>query len=79
LDSVECYVPIDALHGINGESARNYHVIDEESIGGRGFRRELPAHRRGIYPKKGIPSGITSLLTQIQAGKIKIRRKAFER
>jgi hypothetical protein len=68
-----------ALHGINGESARNYHLINEESTGGRGFRRELPAHRRGIHPSKGIPPGITSLFTRIHAGKIKIRGKSLER
>jgi hypothetical protein len=45
----------------------------------KGFCRELPAHTRGIHPRKGIPPGITSLLTQIQAGKIQIRGKSFER
>jgi hypothetical protein len=70
-------VPILALHGINGKSAGNYHLIDEESTGGMGFRRELPAHRLGIHPRKGIPPGITSLFTRIQAGKIKIRGKSF--
>jgi hypothetical protein len=45
----------------------------------KGFLRELPAHRRGIHPRKGIPLGITSLSTRIQAGKIKICGKSFER
>jgi hypothetical protein len=71
-------VPTLALHGINGESAGNYHLINEESTGGRGFCRELPPHRQGIHPSKGIPMGITSLFTRIQAGKIKIRGKSFE-
>jgi hypothetical protein len=54
-------VPTIALHGISGESAWNYHLIDEESTGGRGFRSELPAYRRGINPRKGILPRITSL------------------
>jgi hypothetical protein len=33
-----------ALHGIHGESAVKYHLINEESTAGWGFRRELPAH-----------------------------------
>jgi hypothetical protein len=44
-----------------------------------GFCRELPAQGPEIHPKKGIPPGITSLFTRIQAGKIKTRRKSFER
>jgi hypothetical protein len=55
-------VPTLALHGINGESAGNYHLIDEESTRGRGFL-----------------VGIPSLFTRIQAGKIKISGKSFER
>jgi hypothetical protein len=47
--------------------------MDEESTGGTGFCRKLPGHRRGIHPRKGIPPGITSLFTQIQAGKSKMR------
>jgi hypothetical protein len=77
--SLESDVPTLALHGINGESAGNYYLINEESTGGRGFRRELQAHRRGIHPRKGIPPGITDLFSRIQAGKIKIRGKSFER
>jgi hypothetical protein len=61
------------------EISRNYHLINEESTKGRGFCKELPAHRRGIFPRKGIPPGITSLFTRIQAGKITIRGKSFER
>jgi hypothetical protein len=76
--SLESDVPTLALHGINGESAGNYHLINEESTGGRGFRRELPAHRQGIYPRKVFSPGITSLFTRIQAGKIKIRGKSFK-
>jgi hypothetical protein len=72
-------VPTLALHGINGDSAGNYHLMDEESAGGRGFRRELPAHRQGIHPKKEIPPGITNLFIRIQAGKIEIQGKSFER
>jgi hypothetical protein len=68
-----------ALHGINEESAGNDHLKSEESTGGWGFHQELPAHRRGIPPKKGIPAGITCLFTRIQAGKIKTRGKSFER
>jgi hypothetical protein len=41
---VERCVPIIALHGINGESARNYHLINEESARGQSFRQELPAY-----------------------------------
>jgi hypothetical protein len=47
-------VPTLALHGINRESFQKYHLINEESTGGRGFRRELPAHRLEIDPRKGI-------------------------
>jgi hypothetical protein len=72
-------VPTLALHGINGESAMNYHLIDEESNEGRGFRREVPAHRQEIHPRKRILPRITSFFTRIQAGKIKIRRSSFER
>jgi hypothetical protein len=43
--SLERDVPTHALLGINGESAGNYHLMIEESTGGRGFRWELPAHR----------------------------------
>jgi hypothetical protein len=66
-------------YGINGEFAGNYHTMNEESTGGRGFRRELPAHRLEIHQRKGIPPGITSLFTRIEAGKIKICRKSFKR
>jgi hypothetical protein len=38
-------VPTLALHGINGNSAGNYHLMDEEFTGEIGFRRQLPAHR----------------------------------
>jgi hypothetical protein len=72
-------VPTLALHGINGDSAGNYHHMDEESTGIMGFRRELPAYRRGIHPRKGIPQGIVSLFTRIQTGMIKMRGKSFER
>jgi hypothetical protein len=75
---MECDVPTLALHGINGDSAGNYHHIDEESTGRMGFRRESPDYRRGIHPRKGIPPGIASLFTRIQDGKIKIRGKSFE-
>jgi hypothetical protein len=71
-------VPTLALHRINGDSDRNYHLIDEESSGGSGFRRELLAHRQGIHPRKRIPLGITSSFTLIQTGKIKIRKKFSE-
>jgi hypothetical protein len=40
-------------------------VVDKESTEGRGFHRELPGHRPGIHPMKGIPAGITSLFTRI--------------
>jgi hypothetical protein len=73
---MECDVPTLALHG---DYVWNYHHKDKESTGRMGFRRELPAYRRGIHPRKGIPPGITSLFTQIQAGKIKMRGKPFER
>jgi hypothetical protein len=72
-------VPTLVLHGINEESTGNCHLIDEESTGGIGFRQELPAHRREIYLKNGIPPGISSFFTLTQTGKIKIRRKSFNR
>jgi hypothetical protein len=37
-----------------------------------GICRELLPHRRGIHRRKGTPPGITSFLTQIHAGKIKL-------
>jgi hypothetical protein len=40
-------VPTLALHGINGDSARNYHLIDEESAD----------HRWGIHPKNVYSAG----------------------
>jgi hypothetical protein len=43
-----------------------------------GFPPELPAQEQEIHPRKRIPPGITSLFTQIQAGKIKTREKSFE-
>jgi hypothetical protein len=43
-------VPTLALHGINGESAGNYQLIDEESIQGRGFHRKLPVYLLGFRP-----------------------------
>jgi hypothetical protein len=33
-----------ALHGINGDSAGNYHLMDKDSPRGWEFHRELPAH-----------------------------------
>jgi hypothetical protein len=42
------------------------------------FRRELPAQRRGIHPKNGIPPGITSSWTLNQTGKKKICEKSSE-
>jgi hypothetical protein len=39
---LESDLPTLALHRINGESAGNYHLRDEESTEERGFRRELP-------------------------------------
>jgi hypothetical protein len=51
-----------------GDSSGYYQLIDEESI-----------QRRGFHPKKGIPLGITSLFTRIQASKIKICGKFLER
>jgi hypothetical protein len=38
------------------------------------FRWELPAHRRGIHSRIGIPPGITSSLTLNQDGKMKIAK-----
>jgi hypothetical protein len=67
-----------ALHGINVESAGNYHLMDDKSNVGRGIRPELPAHRRGIHPRKGISPGITVLFTRIKAGKIKMGRKSLK-
>jgi hypothetical protein len=68
-------VPTLALHEINRDSARNYHLMDEESTGGMESRRELPSHRGEIHPKKGVLMGITNLFTGIQASKIKIGGK----
>jgi hypothetical protein len=66
-------VPTLALHGINGDSAGNYHLMDEESIGGMIilpgiheppedylFLRELPDQGQGIHWRNEIPLGITS-------------------
>jgi hypothetical protein len=48
-----CELPTLALHRINYGSARIYHLMDEESIGLEEWllRRELTAHRLGIYLK----------------------------
>jgi hypothetical protein len=35
--------------GIKGEYAGNYHLMDEESTGGREFRQELPAYLHGFW------------------------------
>jgi hypothetical protein len=43
---------------------------------GMGFCRELPAHRRGIHPRKGILPEITISFTLIQTDKIKMRGKS---
>jgi hypothetical protein len=43
-------VPTLALHKITGDSAGNYHLIDEESTQGWEFHRELPAYLRGFRP-----------------------------
>jgi hypothetical protein len=68
----------NSVHEIHGESAGSFHLMNEESTGGRGFRQELPAHRRGIHPRKGIPPGITRLFKRILAGKVKICGKSFK-
>jgi hypothetical protein len=65
-----------ALHGINGHSAGNYQLMDEESAEGMGVRQELPVHRRRIYPRKGIPPGMTS---PFHTSKIKMSGKSSER
>jgi hypothetical protein len=39
-----------ALHGINGDSAGNYHLMDKESTRGKEFHRELPAHLPRFRP-----------------------------
>jgi hypothetical protein len=38
--------PTLKLHGINGDSARNYQLIDKESTQGRVFHWESPAYLR---------------------------------
>jgi hypothetical protein len=43
------------IHLNNVYSTRNYQLRDEKSTEGMGFHRELPAHRQGINPRKGIP------------------------
>jgi hypothetical protein len=47
-------VPIHALHGTNGDSAGNYHLMDEESTGGRvippGTKNEESTGGRVIPP-----------------------------
>jgi hypothetical protein len=48
--SLDRHVPILTLHGINGESAGNYHLMNEEYTRGRGFLRELPAYICGSRP-----------------------------
>jgi hypothetical protein len=63
------------LHKINRESARDYHLIDEESTKRMGFHRELPSNRREIHPRKGVLLGITNLFMRIQAMKIKMGGK----
>jgi hypothetical protein len=62
-ERLERDVPSLALHWINGESVGNYHLIDEESTGGRGFCRELPAHRQGMNPpEEGDSTGTHQLI-----------------
>jgi hypothetical protein len=61
-----------------GYSAGNYQIIDNESTRGMGFRWKLPAHGRGIHPKKAILLGITSSLTLIHVDKIKMPGKSYE-
>jgi hypothetical protein len=41
-------VPTLTIHGINGESAGNYQLIDKESTSGKGFHQELPAYLLGF-------------------------------
>jgi hypothetical protein len=53
---LECNVPTLALHGINGESAGNYHLIDKESTRGRGFLRELPTPLLGFRLVRSKPA-----------------------
>jgi hypothetical protein len=48
--SLECNVPTLALHGINGDSAGNDPLIDDESTRGRGYLWELLAYLRGFRP-----------------------------
>jgi hypothetical protein len=45
----------------NGYYTGNCQLRDEESTGGMGFCRKLPACIQGIQPRNGIPPGITSL------------------
>jgi hypothetical protein len=84
-------VPTLTLHVINGDSAGNFNLLDEESTGGMviqsgiisdedstrgmGISWVLPAHRRGIHQRQGIPPGMTCSTPLIQAGKIKMRGK----
>jgi hypothetical protein len=55
-------VPTLALHGIHGESARNYHLIDEESTEGR----EIPPGITSSYtrnpPEEGDSTGNYQLI-----------------
>jgi hypothetical protein len=50
-------VPTLALRGINGESAGNYHLINEESTRGRGFHQKMPAYLLGFRPVRSKLAG----------------------
>jgi hypothetical protein len=54
--------------------------MDEESAGGMVIPPggELRAHGQEIHRRNGISPGITSSLTLIQNGQIKMRGKSFE-
>jgi hypothetical protein len=75
----------------NGNSARNYPLIEEESTRGMGillgiieltgrmgFCQELLAHVKGVYWMNGIPPGIPSSWVFIQDGYIKMPEKSSE-
>jgi hypothetical protein len=62
-------MPTLTLHGINGDSARNYHLIwtrnpPEEWL----FRRESPVHEPGIHLKNVYSTGNYQIMDEESIG-----------
>jgi hypothetical protein len=68
-----------ALHRINEDSAGNYHLMEEESIGGMVIPPGITSSQTRNPPKERDSAGNRSLFSLIPTAKIKMRGKFSER